>query len=189
MARRKPKTVSRPRRKPRVPAAGKPAGGKPPAKPKRISRLRRPEDLSLEAWQVALRRQFAREQNFRMKNIGAEPVFSEFHVTNPRTRRTYRVAVRSDALGENYCSCPDFAVNTLGTCKHIEFALARLKRRRGAAGAFARGFRPSYSEVYLRYGAKREVVFRPAESCPDWLKKLARRYFDTAGLLVGDQNG
>ena len=33
--------------------------------------------------------------------------------------RTYRVALRGPALFENYCSCPDFAVNTLGTCKHI----------------------------------------------------------------------
>jgi hypothetical protein len=28
--------------------------------------------MSLEAWQVALRRQFAQEQKFRVKNIGVE---------------------------------------------------------------------------------------------------------------------
>ena len=36
--------------------------------------------------------------------------------------RAYRVALRGQALFDNYCSCPDFAVNTLGTCKHIEGA-------------------------------------------------------------------
>ena len=89
-----------------------------------LSRLRKPEDMSLEEWQVALRREFAKSQKFRVKNLGDEPLFSEFEVTNPETRRTYRVAIRGQALGENFCSCPDFAVNTLGTCKHIEFVLA-----------------------------------------------------------------
>src|SRR6266849_4447343 len=43
--------------------------------------------------------------------------------------RVYRVAVRGPGLFENYCSCPDFAVNTLGTCKHIEAMLLRLRQR------------------------------------------------------------
>ena len=50
--------------------------------PKRVPHLRKPDEMSLEAWQVALRRQFAQEQKFRVKNIGTEPIFSEFHVTN-----------------------------------------------------------------------------------------------------------
>jgi len=29
--------------------------------------------------------------------------------------KVYRVAMRGPSLFENYCSCPDFAVNTLGT--------------------------------------------------------------------------
>ena len=40
--------------------------------PKRIPHLRKPDDMSLEAWPVALRRQFAQEQKFRVKNIGVE---------------------------------------------------------------------------------------------------------------------
>jgi len=82
---------------------------------KRLSRLHKPEDMSLEAWQIALRRQFGREQRLRLKNVGREPIFSEFEVTNPQTKRTYRVAIRGRGLGDNFCSCPDFAVNTLGT--------------------------------------------------------------------------
>jgi hypothetical protein len=81
--------------------------------PKRVPHLRKPDEMSLEAWQVALRRQFAREQKFRVKNIGAQPIFTEFHVTNPQSGKTYRVAIRGERLGDNYCSCPDFATNTL----------------------------------------------------------------------------
>jgi len=153
------------------------------SKKRKLSRLRKPEELSLEAWQVALRRQFAAEQKFRLRNIGAEPVFSEFHVTNPETKRTCRVAVRGEGLGVNYCSCPDFAINTLGTCKHIEFALRRLRRRRGGKAAFAEGFRPTYSEVFLQYGAKREVVFRPGTQCPESIRRSAGRFFGPDGLL------
>ncbi len=150
---------------------------------KKISRLRKPAEMSLEAWQVALRRQFGREQDFRLKNLGGEPIFSEFEVTNPQTKRSYRVAIRGAALGENFCSCPDFAVNTLGTCKHIEFTLARLGRKRGGKAALALGFRPAYSEVYLHYGARREVIFRPGSECPPQLKTYARRYFDPQSRL------
>jgi hypothetical protein len=154
------------------------------AKKKKLSRLRKPEEMSLEDWQVALRREFGREQRFRLKNLGNEPIFSEFEVTNPETKRTYRVAIRGQGLGENYCSCPDFTVNTLGTCKHVEFALARLAKQPGGKRALALGFRPPYSQVYLQYGAQREVIFRPGTECPAAFKTYARRFFDAQGRLL-----
>src|SRR5262249_49510264 len=124
-------------------------------KPK-LSRARQPADMPLDEWQRELRRQFGREQQFQLKNIGEEPIFSEFLVTNPQSKATYRVAIRGAAIGENYCSCPDFATNALGTCKHIEFTLEKLGHRKGAKRALAVGFRPSYSEVFVQYGARRE---------------------------------
>ena len=150
---------------------------------KKISHLRKPEDMPLEQWQIALRKQFAQKQNFRLKNIGDEPIFSEFTVINPETGGEYRIAIRGQRIGDNYCSCPDFAVNTLGTCKHIEFTLAKLQRKRGGKKAFTEGFQPVYSEIYLRYGAKREVMFSPAAKCPAYLLELASRYFDKYGIL------
>jgi superfamily II DNA or RNA helicase len=153
---------------------------------KKLSRLRKPEDMSLEQWQIALRREFGRQQNFRLKNVGGEAVFSEFDVTNPQTRRTYRVAIRGEGLGENYCSCPDFTTNTLGTCKHVEFTLARLRRNRQNRKLLAAGFRPAYCEVYVRYGAKREVMFRSGTSCPEGLLRAAEQYFDEHNRLEAD---
>ncbi len=139
--------------------------------------------MSLEQWQVALRRQYAKEQKFHVENVGHEPIFSEFIVVNPETKGRYRVAIRGQGLGDNYCSCPDFAVNTLGTCKHIEFTLAGLARKRGAKKVFAEGFRPPYSEVYLRYGSQRQASFRAGAECPRALSELASRYFNEWGLL------
>src|ERR1700730_6489476 len=97
----------------------------------KLSRQYKPDGMSLEAWQYELRKQFGREQNFTLKNLGDHPFFSEFQVTNPQSKNTYRVAIRGIQPGDNVCTCPDFTTNTLGTCKHIEFTLALLERRRG----------------------------------------------------------
>lgn len=155
----------------------------------KLSRLHKPENMSLEEWQIALRRQFGREQNFALKNLGADPVFSEFEVRNPQRKSVYHVQIRGRLPGENACTCPDFATNTLGTCKHIEFTLATLERKRGALARLRAGFQQEYSEVYLHYGARREVRFRPGTSCPVELARLASRYFDDEGVMRPDAFG
>lgn len=156
---------------------------KKPARKKKLSRQRKPDQMSLEGWQRELRRQFGREQDFALANVGDEPIFSEFSVTNPQSGNTYRVAIRGQQPGENFCSCPDFATNALGTCKHVEFTLAKLERKRGGKAAFRRGFRPAYSQVFLSYGARRVVRFRPGQECPAELARLAGRYFTDEGEL------
>jgi len=151
--------------------------------PKKLSRLHRPEGMSLEAWQRGLRQQFGRDQGFLLKNTGGNPIFSEFEVINPQSQRTYRVVIRGSEPGDNFCSCPDFSTNTLGTCKHIEFTLARLGRTRENREVLARSFEPPFSEVYLHYGAQRQVQFRPRADAPAELTRLAARYFDGGGTL------
>jgi len=139
--------------------------------------------MSLEDWQCELRRQFGREQPFSLKNMGGEPVFSEYQVANRDTSASYRVAIRGDAPGDNYCTCADFATNTLGTCKHIEFVLGRLERKRATRKALRQPFEPRYSEVVLQYGARREVRFRPGTACPKRLRVLSASYFGPEGTL------
>ena len=162
-------------------------GGGDQRKPRRaaakLSRIHKPDDMSLEAWQIELRRQFGREQKFKLKKLGEHPVFSDFQVTNPQSKSVYRVAIRGGELGDNFCSCPDFTTNTLGTCKHIEFTLAKLRRQHGGAKALRDGFSPSHSEVYLRYGAQRQVRLRLGADYPAELGRLAEKYFDSDGVL------
>ena len=160
--------------------------GKKNRRPPKLSRLHKPAEMSLEDWQIQLRRQFGREQNYRLDNVGEHAIFSTFHVTNPQTQNTYRVHVRGVQPGDNYCSCPDFATNTLGTCKHIEFTLAALERKRGGVAALRAGYQPPDSEVYLHYGVRREVRFRPGSECPVGLARLAAHYFDVEGALMPD---
>jgi len=152
----------------------------------KVSRGRKPAGMSLEDWQRELRRQYGREQNYTLENVGDHRLFSEFDVTNPDTERTYRVHIRGSEPGDNYCSCPDFASNNLGTCKHIEFTLATLERRRGAAKELRAGFQPEWSEVFLHYSARREVRFRPGSECPAELARVAAEFFDAEGVLLPD---
>ena len=145
-----------------------------------------PDDMPLKHWQIMLRRQFAANQPFQMTNVGGREVLSDYEVTNPATKRSYRVAIRGRLPGDNFCSCPDFATNELGTCKHVEFVLHRLHQQPGADEAFARGYEGPYSSVYLRYGAQRTVRFRPAPTCPPKLLNLANDYFDARRVLKPD---
>ncbi len=149
----------------------------------KLTRTHPPADATLEQWQVALRRQFGRAQPFGLENVGPHPVVSEFRVTNPASRQTYRVAIRGVQPGDNFCSCPDFATNQLGTCKHVEFTLARLERQPGGRRALRERVRPPYSEVFLSYGVRRTVRFRPGADAPTALVRLAARHFDQDGVL------
>ena len=168
----------------RQPTANKPAAKKAPrrksAKPAelRLSRTRRPPELAVADWQAALRRQFGREQKFGLKNLGSEPFFSDFRVDNPASGTHYRVAIRGRAPGQNFCTCPDYATNHLGTCKHIEFTLGRLEARRGGKAALARGFQPEWSEVWLDYSGPRQVRLRAGTACPPKLLTQAAALFD-----------
>ena len=155
------------------------------AEPK-LSRLRPPPGMSLETWQRKLREEFGREQKYTLRNLGDQPIFSEFEVVNPQSKNAYRVAIRGTRPGDNYCSCPDFGTNGLGTCKHIAFTLAKLEQKSGGKRALAEGFQPEYSEVFLHYGLEREIRFRPGTACPVELARLAGRYFDDEGKLKDD---
>jgi hypothetical protein len=149
-----------------------------PNKEPKLSRTHAPVDISPVNWQRGLRRQFGREQAFGLENLGSEPFFSEFRVNNPVSKSSYRVAIRGLGPGGNFCSCPDYATSELGTCKHIEFTLARLEKKRGAKTAFARGYQPAFSELYLRNNGKRSAHFRAGTDCPAVVRQSAAGLFD-----------
>ncbi|MCP5003325.1 MAG: DEAD/DEAH box helicase [Planctomycetes bacterium] len=149
----------------------------------KVSKTHKPGELGLEEWQRVLRKQFAEQQNYKLKNSGDHPFFSQFYLTNPETEKTYKLFIHGDVPGDNSCSCPDFRINNLGTCKHIEFALFTLKKKRGAKKAFGAVQSFPYSEVYLHYGLKREVRFRAGKEIPARLSTLVKEFFDSNNIL------
>jgi superfamily II DNA or RNA helicase len=150
------------------------------AKAPKLSRTHAPDHMTPADWQRALRRQFGREQVFSLENLGTETFFSEFRVGNPESKSNYRVAIRGTRPGDNFCACPDYATNELGTCKHIEFTLSRLERKRGAKAAFTRGYQPAFSELYLRNDGGRTIHFRAGTDCPPRVVKAAAMLFDVS---------
>jgi superfamily II DNA or RNA helicase len=138
--------------------------------------------MSLEQWQIALRRHFGKEQKLRLK-VNAD---GSLTVSNPRSGGRYQVRVRGGMREGSHCSCPDFLVNTLGTCKHIEFALAKLERKRVRSGPL-RSAQPRHGELVLRYGGKREILFRPGSGSPDSLRRAMGEYFEPGGVLRRDR--
>lgn len=157
------------------------------AEPK-LSRTHVPNNLTAVEWQRGLRRQFGRAQQFEVVNQGTEKFFSDFKVVNQASNRSYRVVIRGLRPGDNFCACPDYATNELGTCKHIEFLLAKLEKVRGFKTAFARGYQPVFSELYLRNDNGRTVHFRSGTDCPKKLLDKACTLFDEeAGWRLAPQ--
>ncbi|MFZ4738007.1 MAG: SNF2-related protein [Bradymonadia bacterium] len=97
----------------------------------------------------------------------------------------YRVEIRSATERMNTCSCPDFAVNQLGTCKHIEAVLLRLRGRGPRKG---RTVEPTKALVYVDWAAPVEPAIRlrrPARLSSD-AERVLDLHFDAGGALRGE---
>jgi hypothetical protein len=55
----------------------------------RVPYYRKPGELTIEEWQAALRKQYALEQKFKVRNIGSGPLYSDYEVYNPDTNKTW----------------------------------------------------------------------------------------------------
>ncbi len=95
----------------------------------------------------------------------------------------YRVHIRALHRRANYCTCPDFATNQLGTCKHVEAVLHRIRKRRDFKRI--KDLPPPSPYVYLDWEAADAPVIRlhrPAGIETD-LAALLDEYFDAAGAF------
>lgn len=79
--------------------------------------------------EILRRIQRAHEEKHAIANLHSEhPIYSDFSVKSP-SGMVYQVEIR-DIKDRSYsCNCPDFRINGLGTCKHVESTLIWLKRR------------------------------------------------------------
>lgn len=131
--------------------------------------------------QIAERRERAQSAIARILERPRGEPYGDYRVRSA-SGKTYRVAMRGPGLFENYCSCPDFEVNTLGTCKHIEGLLLVLRQRHGEALG-AKRYKRTRASISLQYGETIEVRRRlPAAPSPA-LEELAGAYFDPTRCL------
>ncbi|HUY12166.1 MAG TPA: SWIM zinc finger family protein [Terriglobia bacterium] len=128
----------------------------------------------------------ARQERGRsaIQSILAKPpgeAYGDYQVAST-SGRNYKVALRGPGLFENFCSCPDFTRNTLGTCKHIESLLQKLRKRFGASLA-KKTYHRTRASLSLQYGETITVRLRLPNSPTPELTRIATRYFDDDGLL------
>jgi hypothetical protein len=132
-----------------------------------------------DADELAKRQLRAREEKFRITNLDpAHPVFSNFEVKSP-SGMTYRAEVRDVASRQFSCTCTDFRINGLGTCKHIEAILLQLSRRHRAEFKAAERIASPRADI-VTDAAGRLRVDRNASKLPPKL----RARFDGDGVQL-----
>src|SRR4051812_13796205 len=164
-------------------------------KPAKSLKTKKPV-LRLQGWrstdeeEIERRRQRAATEPLAIEPIEhAYRVFGTFRVGS-EGGRSYEVEIRSLTQADNSCGCPDFQVNGLGTCKHVEAVLARV-----GTSKIARAARDETRiEVFLRRTGERPEVRAqwpagpagPVGSRRSGAFALVDRFFFPSGLLRGD---
>lgn len=126
---------------PQAPAQGSPKGKGARGRARAVLDRPAPQGWrTTDEEEIALRRWRGRTEIGAVEALEQEqPFFGTFRVRSD-SGSCYEVEIRSLGAFANSCGCIDHRVNGLGTCKHIEGALAALHRQgakafRGAAGA------------------------------------------------------
>ena len=103
--------------------------------------------------EIERRRLRATKEAFEIQPLEPrEGFFGDYLVVSP-SGGSYEVEIRSLEELINSCDCPDFRVNRLGTCKHVEGVLAHLRQKPGAEAAKRRGSRRV--EIFLAHDHER----------------------------------
>jgi hypothetical protein len=135
-----------------------------------------------DADELAKRRLRAREERHRIANLDpAQPIFSNFEVRSP-TGMSYRAEIRDVATRQFSCSCTDFRVNGLGSCKHIEAILLQLGRRHRAEYKGAQRIGSPRVDIVPDAAAGGLRVERNLAKLP----RSLRGFFDAGGLQQRD---
>lgn len=148
-------------------------------KSKKVSYHYKPDNMTLEQWQIALRRQAAEKENFGIQELNAQEYPGYYIVNNPVSHNTYKVIYRGAFSAWNYCSCMDFKTSQLGTCKHIEAVKLWLEKSHKRTCTDT----PAYTSVYLSYRKGRKVRLRIGTDNSEEFQKLAEPYFTPEGIM------
>nr|WP_276598374.1 helicase-related protein [Roseateles koreensis] len=87
------------------------------------------------------------------------------------------------------CNCAAFAFSDRGSCEHIEFVLETLLAQPESAQVLLQGRETDYSEVLVRYGARRQLRWRAGRHCPDALLESVQALVDENGRLRAEVPG
>ena len=131
-----------------------------------------------DADELARRRLRAREERHGITNLDpSQPIFTNFEVRSP-SGMVYRAEIRDLATRQFSCTCTDFRINGLGTCKHLEAILLQLARRHRAEYKAAQRVGSPRADIVPDIAAGGLRVERNGAKLPPGL----RAHFDADGL-------
>ncbi len=145
----------------------------------KVSYHYKPDNLTLQEWQIALRRQAAAKENFAISVLNKKEYPGYYLVINPVSHNEYRVVYRGTESPWNYCSCMDFKTSQLGSCKHLEAVKLWMKEKKQKVCCE----RPPYTSVYLSYKGERKVCLRIGTDNEAEFRQLADSYFTPDGVM------
>lgn len=141
------------------------------------------DDLVKQAVHDRLER--ARTEKMRLSSKEPDRPWTDYTIRNAESGRSYRIALRGEDRGESYCSCPDFRTNTLGTCKHILYALDKVRREFPAAKRRRPYVRKDVS-VHVLYGREAELRLKIPERLSPAAARLVAPFMGRAIVRVRD---
>jgi hypothetical protein len=121
---------------------------------------------------IAERAQRAETEKFRLKSADANKAWTDYIVTSATSGKSYRLALRGEERGESYCSCPDFRTNTLGTCKHLLYAIDRVKAKFPASKR--RAAKRRRFAVHVQYGHDKTLRLAPPSTLAPEAERIAK---------------
>lgn len=145
----------------------------------KVSYHYKPDNLTLQEWQVALRRQAAVKEQFAISEKDRKEYPGYYNVINPVTGNDYKVVYRGQDSSWNYCSCMDFKTSQLGTCKHLEAVKLWIEENHRKVCQEI----PPYTSVYLSYQGERKVCLRIGTDNEEEFRQLAVPYFTPDGVM------
>jgi superfamily II DNA or RNA helicase len=137
------------------------------------------DEQELVARALAERAERARVEKMQVQSTDPERPWTDYVVTSKLSGKSYRVALRGLEPGTSTCTCPDFRINTLGTCKHVIHVQTRVQRRFTAA-QLRRPFRHRQLALQLQYAADVTLRLMTPDRLDDEVAKVMAPLRDRA---------
>ena len=158
---------------------------------KKKSSIKKPK-IDLNTWnttdadEIERRKIRAEAEDFKLENLEPNQVYFSTFCVQTNQNKQYQVEIRSLTKNINSCNCVDHRGNGLGTCKHIEYVLKKLKKKGVRAFAKAAVIGSERIEIYLNTQNEHTISIVWPKALPNFASKLIDRFFSADGTLLGE---
>ncbi|MGJ8640579.1 MAG: SNF2-related protein [Opitutaceae bacterium] len=87
------------------------------------------DDEALTLYAIAQREKRAKDERMKIESHDPTTPWTDYTILNYQSGKSYHSALRSFESGDAYCSCQDFKINLLGTCKHLIKLQVHIRRK------------------------------------------------------------